>query len=99
MLPHDESKSRRKQAKFQGQASRFAEAQRSVAQSGKTVKKYGNKGPNTKANTSDKREMKSMLHQIFTVWNHNAKGKGKGKGCGRGKNGKGGLGKGKGKGN
>jgi len=89
MKSHDESKCRRKKARIEGQARRFAEVR-----SAKPAQKYGNKGPNTKANTTNKREMKNMLQQVFSVWNHNAKGKGKGKGMFV----KRGLGKGKGKG-
>ncbi len=103
MMQSHESKSRRRKARIEGQARRFSEVQRSMAQSAKPALKYGNKGPNTKANTTNKREMKNMLQQVFSVWNHNAKGKGKGKGTfgkgkGKGTFGKRGLGKGKGKG-
>ena len=78
--PHFESKARRKTARAEGQARRFSEAQRSISKCAKAADTYGSKGPNTKANTSDKREMKSMLQRIFTVYNVKGKGKGKGKG-------------------
>jgi hypothetical protein len=50
-----------------------------MAQSAKPAQKYGDKGPNTNASMTNKREMKNMIQQVLSVCNHDAKGKEKGK--------------------
>ena len=78
------ARKRRKDAKQMAEPERHAEVRR----------KTGNKGPNTKFQTSDKKGTEKIKISFF---NDKAAGRGKGKGQGKGK-GKGGKSWGKGKG-